>query len=86
METQHESAPVEVFSGSVWEAEVVQGLLENAGIVSLMHDEYAGTIAPWRATAGGVDAVSLLVSPEDSEEARRLIQEYHAGDNTTDEI
>ncbi len=55
------------------EAMVVRGLLESAGIESLI----AGLEAP-QDVLPGVGGVTLRVAPEQAEEARRLIAEYRA--------
>jgi hypothetical protein len=53
------------------EALVVHGLLESAGIESLLTSLYAQQeILP------GVGGVVIRVAPEDAEEARRVIEEY----------
>ena len=56
------------------EALVVHGLLESAGIESLLTSLYAQQeILP------GVGGVVIRVAPEDAEEARRVIEEYSSG-------
>lgn len=55
------------------EALVVHGLLESAGIESLITSLYAQQeILP------GVGGVVIRVAPEHAEEARRVIEEYRA--------
>ena len=66
----------EIFTGSVWEAEIIQGLLSNAGIDAYVLDESAGTIAPWRVASGGADTVKLVVADDKEQEARQVISEY----------
>lgn len=38
MKTNDEIEPIEVFSGSLWEAELLKSLLENAGIESFLNN------------------------------------------------
>lgn len=65
-----------LFSGSLWEAEIIQGLLKNASIESSIHDDVSGTIAPWLAASGGVDSVSLYIAEENLAEAQEIMKEY----------
>lgn len=60
---------VEVFSGSPWEAEIVKGLLESNGILSVVKDGIMGTLAPYIAPS-----VSILVTEKDYEAATELIR------------
>lgn len=70
MNKTDQSKSVEVFSGSSWEAEIIKGLLESNGIRSVVKDGILGTLAPYIAPA-----VSLLVTEEDYEEAKKIISE-----------
>jgi hypothetical protein len=80
MSTDAES-PVEVFAGNTWEAAVVKSLLENAEIVTFLKDEIRGTMVPWHVSAGGVDAVKVVVSGKDVEKAMEVVREYNANRN-----
>lgn len=70
MNKTDQSKSVEVFSGSSWEAEIIKGLLESNDIRSVVKDGILGTLAPYIAPA-----VSLLVTEEDYEEAKKIISE-----------
>ncbi len=62
------------------EALVVHGLLESAGIESLLTSLYAQQeILP------GVGGVVIRVAPEDAEEARRVIEEYSSSPDADSE-
>ncbi len=76
MENEHNVVPVEIFSGSLWEAEVVQGLLNSEGIETFVRDDQTGTIAPWVVVSGGVDSVRLMVAEAEAARARQIISEY----------
>ncbi|HEY1023752.1 MAG TPA: DUF2007-related protein [Sphingobacteriaceae bacterium] len=76
MENEHAINPVEIFSGSLWEAEVIQGLLSTEGIETYVQDDHAGTIAPWRMVSSGIDTVKLLVADLEEQRARQIISEY----------
>ena len=62
------------------EAMVVQGLLESAGIESLV----TSPDAPGEVMSG-LGGVALQVPAEQAEEARRLIEEYRAGAASAEE-
>jgi len=70
---------IPLFTGSLWEAEVIQGLLQNEGINSSIHDEVTGTIAPWLAASGGVDTVTLVVTDINLDRAKEIVAEYRTG-------
>ncbi|HEY0896702.1 MAG TPA: DUF2007-related protein, partial [Sphingobacteriaceae bacterium] len=73
---EHNIVPVEIFSGSLWEAEVVQGMLNSEGIETFVRDDQTGTIAPWVVVSGGVDSVRLMVAETEAARARQIISEY----------
>jgi len=71
-----QNTPVEVFAGTAWEAAVVKSLLENAEIEVFLKDEIRGTMAPWHISPGGTDAVTVVVSSADVENAKQVVEEY----------
>ena len=68
--------PEEIFYGSLWEAEIIQGLLSSGGIEAYVQDDLTGTIAPWRMTTSDVESVKLLVSKEEAKKAKAIIEAY----------
>ncbi len=63
------------------EAMVIQGLLDSAGIESLMTNlDAPQDVLP------GVGGVVLRVSPQDADEAKRVIAEYQNNPSTEAEI
>ena len=62
---------VKVFSGSLWQAQVIQGLLEANHIVSMLENETLSAVTSPYATLGG--EVFVLVDIRDREFAVRLI-------------
>ncbi|HEY0667070.1 MAG TPA: DUF2007-related protein [Sphingobacteriaceae bacterium] len=68
--------PEEIFYGSLWEAEIIQGLLSSGGIEAYVQDDLTGTIAPWRMTTSDVESVKLLVSKEEAKKAKAIIAAY----------
>lgn len=71
-----EIEPIEVYSGSIWEVELVKSLLENAEIETFLKDENVGTLAPWYTAGGGAGSIKVVVSSLDYDSARIIIEEY----------
>jgi len=68
--------PVEVYAGSIWEAELLKSLLENAEIETFLRDENTGTLAPWYTAPGGAGSVKVIVSSLDVEKARIIVEDF----------
>ena len=62
---------VKVFSGSLWQAQVIQGLLEANHIVSILENETLSAVTSPYATLGG--QFYVLVNIRDRDFATRLI-------------
>ena len=79
------AVPVEVFAGQQWEAALVKSLLENAEIQAFMKDEIRGTTMPWQVTPGGVHSVKVVVSSDDLELARQVVQDFETNRNRNED-
>ena len=67
---------VEVFRGSLWEAELVNGLLTSAGLEAMIKDETLSAIAsPYSNTEGGVVD---MVNKEEEVYAKKFVAERKA--------
>ncbi len=75
MKTTNKFETVEIFSGTVYQAEMIKNLLENEGIYAYIKDEIIGTIAPWHLNPGP-GAVAVVVSSLDFDRAKLLVEEY----------
>jgi len=76
METNKNIEAVEIFTGIIWQAEMVKNLLENADIKAYLTDEIIGTLElPWSAPAG-IGSVKVLVSNFDYDKAKLIVEEY----------
>lgn len=60
-----------VFSGAPFEAEVIRGMLETNGIRCIVED-HTSLVTSYYSGVGG--DMRVLVSPDDAEEAQRLIE------------
>ena len=67
---------VEVFRGDLWEAELVKGLLESAGVDAMLKDETMSVVTtPYSGTAGNV---LVMVNKEEEVYARKVVAERKA--------
>lgn len=60
---------VDVFTGSLWETELVKGLLEGHGIEAALQDGIMGGMAPYLG-----QGVSVVVKEKDYEAAMEIIR------------
>ena len=67
---------VEVFRGSRWEAEIVKGLLNTAGVESILKDESLSLVTSPYLNTG--DQIAVLVNPEEEVYARKVVAEKSA--------
>ncbi len=77
--------PVIIFAGTIWEAELVKSLLENAEIEAFLRDENTGTMAPWYTAGGGAGSVKVVVSGADLETARCVVDEFEKNRGMTED-
>lgn len=76
MNHNNEIEPVVVFSGTIWSAELVKSLLENAEVEAFLIDQNTGSLAPWYTAGGGAGSVKVVVSSLDYEKAKTIVTEY----------
>lgn len=72
MKEEDKSKLIDVFTGTLWEAELVKSLLENREIKSVTKD---GMVVNLALPATAVD-VSVLVHEKDYEAAMEVVREY----------
>ncbi|MDR2859296.1 MAG: DUF2007 domain-containing protein [Mediterranea sp.] len=58
-----------IFSGSLWEAEIVKNILENNGITSILKTGNTGAISPY------CDDTTIMVSEEDYTPALAIMRD-----------
>ena len=76
MKAHDDTHAVEVFSGSIYEAEMLKSILTDNQIDAYLQDEYMGTILPWDAAPGGVGSVKVVVSSNDVERTLPIVESY----------
>ena len=72
MKEKDTSKLIEVFKGSLWEAELVKSLLGNAVVECALKDDMVVNVA---VPATAID-VSVLVNEKDFEAAMEVVREY----------
>jgi len=60
------------------EANVIRGLLNSAGIISMLKSDIVQEVTP--ITVDGLGVVRIYVRKDDLDRARELIDEYRRGD------
>ena len=73
METNAYDSLVEVFRGNLWEAELVKGLLESAGVQAMIKDETLSAVTSPYANVGG--RVLVMVNKEEEVYAKKVVAE-----------
>lgn len=76
MTTEENITAVEIFTGNVWQAGILRGLLEDAGIKVYLRDEINGTIFPFLTSFDGAGVVRVVVASSDYETANKIANEY----------
>ena len=69
-------ALVEVFTGNLWEAELIKGLLESAGVEAMIKDETLSAVTSPYSGMGGT--VKVLVNKEEEVYARKVVENRKA--------
>ncbi len=72
----HDDMPVEVFSGMLWEAELIRAMLENAEIYAFLTDKIFGGVLPPIYSATDTGQVKVKVSSRELERAKAIVKEF----------
>jgi hypothetical protein len=65
-----------VYAGNIVEVGMVKSMLESAGIQAYLQDEFQGMIVPWITSPAGIGAIKVLVSSDDYDQAKQIVDEY----------
>lgn len=63
---------VEVYRGNLWEAELIKGLLESAGVSAMLKDETLSAVTSPYSNTGG--QVLVMVNKEEEVYARKVVE------------
>lgn len=64
-------ALVEVFTGNLWEAEIIKGLLESEGVQAMIKDETLSAVTSPYSGMGGT--VKVMVNKEEEVYAKEVV-------------
>jgi hypothetical protein len=76
MDDKQNIRSVQVYAGNVVEAGMVKSMLESADIQAYLQDEFNGMVVPLITSPGGMGAIKILVSSDDYERAKQIVDEY----------
>lgn len=68
-----------LFNGEYIETIGIKNLLASFGIESYISNEYMSSIKPSLLNSGGFNSVSLQVTEEKFEEAKKILNDYNNG-------
>ncbi|NCC73176.1 MAG: hypothetical protein EOM06_07230 [Sphingobacteriia bacterium] len=77
--------PTAVFSGTLWQAEIIKDMLMDNDIEAYLGDEIWGMDAPIQSAPEAVGSVSVFVDREDREEAKIVVERYYEEDILNEE-
>jgi hypothetical protein len=69
----YEDKTVEVFSGTLWESDMIKSLLDDAGIESFLKNSLLNTYA---FNAAFAQEVGVMIMESDLEGAKRIVENY----------
>ncbi len=72
MEAKMYGSLVEVYRGNLWEAELIKGLLESAGVSAMLKDETLSAVTSPYSNTGG--QVLVMVNKEEEVYARKVVE------------
>lgn len=72
---------ISIFSGSPIEAEMVNQLLNENDIETMIKNQLMGTLAPWQVSAGGNNPVEVIIHKSDIQKAQELVEDFRHGNN-----
>lgn len=84
MNQQDQITQIEVFTGPLWKASLLQQLLSEFDIYAVINNELTSQIDTAITGATGLNEVILIVAIKNYEEAVKLIEEYN-NNNTINE-
>jgi len=70
----NKQAPYEVFEGSAWEAGLLQSMLEDNEIETIIRQAYS---LPWNSLPTKGAAAKVFVALKDFEKARAIVKEFY---------
>ena len=82
MTTQKQFELVQIFAGTILQAEMVKSLLIDAGIEAFLKDEHMGNLFPFQTAPRAAGSVKIMVSNLDIEKAKEIVDDYYKNINS----
>ncbi len=76
MTQTHDDVPVMVYSGMLWEAELVKAMLLDEEIFAFLSDKIFGGVLPPIYSATDTGQVKVMVSSRDAERAQTIVAKF----------
>ena len=81
MKEESKSNPVEVFAGSLWQAQIVKTMIENEGIEVFLYNEFEGLNNSLFYSVAESNLVRVVVAEADLADAEIVVQEFEKNMN-----
>ena len=81
MKLQEDTKLIEVFAGELWQATMIQNILEDNDIQALLQNSLMGTLEPWVVSSGGFCPVKVIVTSNDYDLSIKLINEFNSSES-----
>lgn len=77
MKENKQTKSVEIYSGTLWEAQIVKNLLGEAKIEVFLKEEILGSLnLPWASNGGGLGMSRVIILESDYENAKLIVDEF----------
>ena len=76
MTQTHDDVPITVYSGMLWEAELVKAMLLDEEIFAFLSDKIFGGVLPPIYSATDTGQVKVMVSSRDAERAQTIVAKF----------
>ena len=75
MPKQNKIEVAEVYRGALWNATMIQQMLNENGIEAYIQDEFAGIASPY--TFGNLAPIKVIVNATDLEKAKAYLEDFN---------
>ncbi len=84
MKKQDRLTLIEIYSGEIWQVKMMQSVLLEYQITTLLKNELMSSIDPTLLSGGGFSPASLWVNSPNLESAKKIIDDFNNGTNVDD--
>lgn len=77
MKENNQTSTIQIYSGTLWEAQIVKNLLEEAEIEVFLKEEILGSLnLPWASNGGGIGMSKVIILESDYENAKLIVDDF----------